>query len=305
MTTRGSAISALLAAVLASSMSLAATPQQAGELYKAGDWAQAEKAYRELTEETPGNAIYKYRLAVTLRKQGKLQAAQMWLEEARGGVVPDSYIEVERARLLTEKGENNNALRALEEAARQGFPNQPDLRGDSALEDLVGDPRFEEIIRQMDKNRVPCEHIPEFSQFDFWVGDWRVLDPNGTLQGTNRIEKIEGGCLLLEHWNSAGGSTGTSMNFYDLRAGEWVQIWVSPGLQLEIRGGLVDGSMVLTGHIYYVQSGDQKPFRGTWTPLDDGVVRQHFEESSDGGETWVTWFDGYYHPSEPSAGNAD
>jgi hypothetical protein len=29
--------------------------------------------------------------------------------------------------------------------------------------------------------------------------------------------------------------------------------------------------------------------------MEDGVVRQHFEQSSDGGETWATVFDGYYH----------
>ena len=40
----------------------------------------------------------------------------------------------------------------------------------------------------------------------------------------------------------------------------------------------------------------RQPFRGTWTPLEDGVVRQHFEQSGDDGATWTTWFDGYYHP---------
>jgi hypothetical protein len=28
--------------------------------------------------------------------------------------------------------------------------------------------------------------------------------------------------------------------------------------------------------------------------LDDGRVRQHWRASKDGGETWVTVFDGYY-----------
>ena len=28
--------------------------------------------------------------------------------------------------------------------------------------------------------------------------------------------------------------------------------------------------------------------------FDDGRVRQHFEESKDGGETWSAWFTGYY-----------
>ena len=34
--------------------------------------------------------------------------------------------------------------------------------------------------------------------------------------------------------------------------------------------------------------------RITWTPLDGGRVRQHWESTTDGGKTWVTAFDGLY-----------
>ena len=47
--------------------------------------------------------------------------------------------------------------------------------------------------------KSPCS-APEHSQFDFWVGSWRVTDTEGVFQGTNRIEKILGGCALQEHW---------------------------------------------------------------------------------------------------------
>ena len=104
--------------------------------------------------------------------------------------------------------------------------------------------------------------------------------------------------MLIERWNGATGGTGTSMNFFDAAAEEWVQVWASPTLQLEIRGGLEDGAMRLVGSVFYFQNAQQFPFRGTWTPLEDGIVRQHFEQSGDGGETWTTWFDGYYHPSD-------
>ena len=30
-----------------------------------------------------------------------------------------------------------------------------------------------------------------------------------------------------------------------------------------------------------------------WTPREDGLVRQFFEETDDKGK-WQTWFDGYY-----------
>ncbi len=35
----------------------------------------------------------------------------------------------------------------------------------------------------------------------------------------------------------------------------------------------------------------------TFTPQEDGSVRQFLEESSDGGETFSVWFDGRYVPA--------
>jgi hypothetical protein len=34
--------------------------------------------------------------------------------------------------------------------------------------------------------------------------------------------------------------------------------------------------------------------RITWTPLEGGRLRQHWESSGDGGRTWKTVFDGTY-----------
>jgi hypothetical protein len=52
--------------------------------------------------------------------------------------------------------------------------------------------------------------------------------------------------------------------------------------------------MRLEGPLQYLGQGRTTTLRGTWSKLDDGRVRQHFEESADGGTTWTTWFDGYY-----------
>ena len=289
-------------AVLAGALAVIAAPagamsvEEANELYLSEDWDQAERAYRTLVGDDPGDALLKYRLAVALRHQGDHDAALEWLEKARGGIVPIPYVELERARNLVGKGDRQGALAALNAAADAGFPNAALLEGDTVLGQLADDPKYAEAIETMEKNRAPCEDMEEFSQFDFWLGEWRVVNPQGTFQGSNKIEKTQGGCLLVENWTGAAGTTGTSMNFYDGHAKEWVQVWMSPGLHLEIRGGLVDGSMVLVGNAYYIQTGDYYPFRGTWTPLEGGIVRQHFEQSTDGGKTWTTWFDGRYHP---------
>ena len=53
------------------------------------------------------------------------------------------------------------------------------------------------------------------------------------------------------------------------------------------------GAMLLVGTIRYLNAGTQHPFRGRWTPLDDGRVRQFFEQQDDEGQ-WQTWFEGFY-----------
>lgn len=136
----------------------------------------------------------------------------------------------------------------------------------------------------------PCA-APAYRQFDFWLGDWQV-EVNGEKAGSNSITSAHGGCLLEERWTSAGGGTGSSMNFYDPEADNWRQVWVSAGTIIDIRGGLADTSMQLTGSITYLADGRNLPFRGTWTPLVDGRVRQLFEEQRDG--RWQVWFEGFY-----------
>ena len=140
---------------------------------------------------------------------------------------------------------------------------------------------------------APCEDDNRFREFDFWIGHWEVTTPQGQVAGTNTIEKQEQGCMLLESWTSSNGGTGTSINYFDPAKGKWVQVWVAAaGYSIWLEGGLEDGAMHLVGQIVGLD-GSSGPLRGTWTPLEDGRVRQFFEQSTDG-ETWTPWFDGYY-----------
>ena len=141
----------------------------------------------------------------------------------------------------------------------------------------------------------PCETDVRFREFDFWAGEWDVRDAQGTLQGENSITRQEKGCVLVEQWRGVRGSTGMSINYLDRITDEWVQIWhAAGGYQIDIRGGLTDDGMLLRGTIHYIGTGQTAPFRGLWTPLPDGRVRQFFEQSSDDGATWEPWFEGFY-----------
>ncbi len=144
-----------------------------------------------------------------------------------------------------------------------------------------------------------CEETSEHRQFDFWVGNWKVTDKAGEKEfGHNSISQREKGCLLLEEWRSSRAHTGTSINYYNPSDSKWHQHWVDNGATIiHTSGGIEDSSMVMRGKIYYLQSSRTAEFRGRWTPLEDGRVRQFFEEK-DSQDEWQTWFDGYYRRTD-------
>ncbi|MCR9277314.1 MAG: hypothetical protein NXH85_05025 [Pseudomonadaceae bacterium] len=144
----------------------------------------------------------------------------------------------------------------------------------------------------------PCGSS-EYREFDFWLGEWQVQTPDGRHAGSNSIVSAQAGCLLVENWRGARGSTGTSMNYFDPVAQRWRQLWVSPGVIIDIAGGLTpEGAMRLTGTIVYLGENAEFPFRGTWSEQDDGSVIQFFEEARNP-DDWQPWFRGIYRRAEP------
>ena len=140
----------------------------------------------------------------------------------------------------------------------------------------------------------PSCDAADYRAFDFWIGEWSVTDPKGAKAGENSITAEENGCLLVERWKGAQGSTGQSYNFYDPAMEEWRQVWVSQSAVIDYSGGLnAKGEMVLVGEIRY-RDNRTAPFRGTWTKQADASVRQFFEEYDSENKTWGEWFTGIY-----------
>ena len=152
------------------------------------------------------------------------------------------------------------------------------------------------ITQAEEKPAPPCLADGNFSAFDFWVGEWTVSErASGRVAGTNRIVKVQKGCALAEHWTSKAGGTGFSINYYNPVTGKWRQLWVAAGnYSIDIEGGLLKGSMVLEGWIYDYRSGEKSPFKGAWTPNEDGSVRQYFQQYNPETKVWDDWFDGLY-----------
>ena len=138
----------------------------------------------------------------------------------------------------------------------------------------------------------PCDSS-DHRAFDFWVGEWDVFGKGGKLVGQNSITREYNGCVIHERYSTPGGYTGESLNAYDRGRKVWTQTWVdSGGLVLKLEGGLEGSSMVLEGKTV-AKNGAEITHRITWSPQEDGAVRQHWQSSGPDGE-WKTLFDGTY-----------
>lgn len=143
---------------------------------------------------------------------------------------------------------------------------------------------------------TPACQAAEFRQFDFWLGNWAVKNPQGQQVGTSEISRQAEGCAIREQWTSASGKGGMSVNYYDESDHQWHQDWVgADGTILHLHGEMKDGVMVITDEPKSGQSALIN--RISYTPMPDGKVKQEWSISKDNGQTWRTSFLGIYAKS--------
>jgi hypothetical protein len=148
----------------------------------------------------------------------------------------------------------------------------------------------------------PCREQAMGRALDFWVGDWNVVNVDGSKAGENRIERILDGCAVIEHWHGIDkGDDGMSLFSYDAARHVWEQVWVTedtsrPGglKHKKLTGVLYANALRFEGQIV-LDNGKIILDRTTLTPWLDGRVRQTIEDSKDGGKSWKTAFDAFYN----------
>ena len=254
----------------------------------AAEFSSLEQAANE-------NAQDWFQLAQDARQLDELELAGKSLDKASEYGLSPVRIGIEKARILVAGNDQEGATTELQDVFEAGFTSVGVLTSDPLINSMAGRKDYDELVSQMSVQAFPCAHQEGFRDFDFWIGDWDVHLANGTQAGSNIIKSIERGCALTEHWTGASGGTGMSINYLDKSSGKWVQVWnAANGAQINIRGGLTDDGMLLEGYIHYVSNGTTAPFRGLWTLLPDGRVRQYFEQLNDDGKTWVSWFEAFY-----------
>jgi len=143
--------------------------------------------------------------------------------------------------------------------------------------------------------QAPCA-AEAHRHFDFWEGRWMVRGAGGQLAGHNTLSRILGRCVMTEHYATPSGYEGRSLNAYDASRGVWHQTWMdNEGVVLVLEGGYDNGRMVMRGETVD-SAGTVILNRIAWSRPggDEDRVRQLWEVSGDGGDTWSVVFDGLY-----------
>lgn len=262
----------------------------ADSLYRAGNYAAAAAAYEPLTRTSPDSARYWSQLGISLHETGKYQDAIAAYHRALA-LQRMPVIVYNVAAAYARLDQPDSAFAWLDASIATGFTQVATLNGDTDFDAVRADLRYTHALDEMRAAREPCVARAESHQFDFWVGEWNVVNAAGQPAGHSVVQKILGQCVILENWTDGQGGEGKSLNAYNAQLKMWQQFWTDQfGTVTEYRESeWVGPSLRLTAHVGYTQ------VRMTFTPVDSNTVRQFGERSTDGGKTWTPSFDLYYH----------
>jgi tetratricopeptide (TPR) repeat protein len=285
---------ALLFPVSAFAIQNTPSPQMkaANELFNSQKFEAAAKSYEAIAAAEPNNARAWYQLGRTRFSLKQFESSISAFEKNIAlNSNPTAMYNMACAFARLDKKEK--AIEWLEKALTNNLSPFTNIAADPDLAGLQAEPRFKEMVATLDKKRRPCIYSDSARQFDFWIGEWDVFNPQGQKAGTSLIQQIADGCGILENWSGTLGGTGKSINFYDPATGHWYQYWIGAnGMPSRYDGVYSDSAMRYEGE---AQSAAGKVrTRLTFFNLDANTVRQLAERSGDDGKTWTTSYDFKY-----------
>ena len=128
--------------------------------------------------------------------------------------------------------------------------------------------------------------------------EWEAFGKNGKKAGDSKISLILDSCTILEEWTSANVQqglrySGKSFNMYNAANKTWQQYWIdnTGGVTNYNSGKYLNGKLVYQTENVKVNDTTWLMQRLTFYNLGKDKVRQHGENSGDGGKTWVTSYD--------------
>lgn len=268
-----------------------ATELRADSLLRAGNPVEAERLYRQLAQadSTLLRAWYGVGNAA-VAQQRIAEAAEAFERAAVGGRLVAAVYNA--GAMHSRLGHVDAAMAWLEKAVAAGLVQPSQYTSDPDLAAVRADPRFAALMKRVQAAFAPCESDPDARRFDFWVGEWDVSPSSapGVAAGRSSVQRVSGGCALLENWTASNGSVGKSLNAFNKATGQWQQYWVGQGGGVvEFRESRWDGPTLVLRTV-----GGTPWQRLSFTPLDSMTVRQFGETSSDSGKTWQVGYDFRY-----------
>ncbi len=266
--------------------------------YQKHQWAKAVEAYQARTVASPEDGVAWLRLGISLVQLGKGAEAVAPLEKAQRLGVQPSLVQYQLAQAAALVGDKDRALGILKSLAEADFfPVGPPSAQEKAFANLAKDPEFTKFSNAFEVNRAPCklrDGSSDYHQFDFWIGDWDVLDKAGDALGTSHVERALGGCVLFETWHGIGGGEGQSFTSWNPGLHRWEQYWVDgQGVPIFFTGRIEDQELHLRADSA-TRGGTPLQRRVTISKSPSGRLRQFSETSWDAGRTWATEYDFYY-----------
>jgi hypothetical protein len=123
----------------------------------------------------------------------------------------------------------------------------------------------------------------EASEFDFWIGTWRVGAGPGA---TDKVKRFGQGVAILETYK-AGANGGWSVNVFDEATRTWTQTWyTNTGVYFQVTGKKQGDDIVLVGEFDNPQTPATELLRLSFINISRNYFEQKYETSTDNGVTW-------------------
>jgi len=305
----------------------APTLQEVNNAMQAQDYVQVEDLCRQIVKEDASVAQAWFLLGYSLHAQGELDEAILVhiTSTAFPQTAPLAYYNLGCAHAL--QGNPDQAFKALGKAVDLGVANAQQYQGDTDLESLRGDKRWQSLMNKIQpqltaqsekaseakakakakaKSKSKSEYgstgVAAKDALHFWVGDWDCYWlKTGKLVGHNTLKFRVGKHVIHESWESiTDGSTGESWNHFDPISKAWKQTWLGSGG--DVTEFTADTKSDAEGVMFVGKShrpgatGEPPLHRMHVRPIGNGRVQQTGSESADGGATWTIRYNLIYVP---------
>src|SRR3954466_1351042 len=147
---------------------------KADSLFLAREFKDALTLYATVAKTATLDPRSRFRYGMSLANTGSYQAAAAILDQA--AVNNNPAVLFNAGSVHARLGHADTAFGYLNSAVTRGFSNPTLFAADSNFATLRNDPRYATVATRLRDAFTPCTSNPEFHKFDFWVGEWTVIN---------------------------------------------------------------------------------------------------------------------------------